>query len=185
MPNTIQLGKRAVVLACALTLAACSQAPGDPTRETSDSPTVTPQQTAAPVAESFAKYDAVRTELIAASEQKLPGITWSVDKPASLSKVDDGRCILQPASMKSSADIVEPSRYFEDVFATGNPVLGKHGFPEFGGTDDVPGGWVVARSTDAVGATVSIESKSPAYLRITVPVSSATCDSSELPTVAG
>ncbi|UXM91125.1 hypothetical protein [Paenarthrobacter sp. JL.01a] len=181
MPNTIKLGRWAVVLACALTLAACSQAPGGPTRETSDSPTLTP----APVAESFAKYDALRTELIAALEQELPGITWSEDKPASMSKAGDGLCILQPASVKSSADIVEPSRKFEDVFAAGNPVLGKHGFPEFGGTDDVPGGWVVARSTDAVGATVSIESKSPAYLRITVPVTSAACDSSELPTDAG
>jgi hypothetical protein len=98
-----------------------------------------------------------------------------------MAKAGDGRCILQPASMKSNADIVEPSRNFEDVFAAGNPVLTKHGFPEFGGTDDVPGGWVVARSTDAIGATVSIESKSPAYLRITVPVDSAACDSSELP----
>ncbi len=160
-------------------LAGCAATPDGPTRKPSSAPPVTASP--APVAESFTKYDALRAELVAALEQKLPGITWNVDNPARLAKSSDGSCILQPASMKSSADIVEPSNHFKEVFTAGNPVLGKHGFPAFGGTDDVPGGWVVARSTDGSGATVSIESKSPAYLRISVPVDSATCDSKEIP----
>jgi hypothetical protein len=133
------------------------------------------------VAESIAKYDALTTELVAALEAKMPDITWSVDDPARMSRTQDGRCMLFPQSMKSSADIVEPSRNFEEVFAVADPVLKKHGFPAFDGTDPVPGGWVVARSTDGVGATVTIRSKSPAYLDVTVPVKSESCDTNELP----
>ncbi len=111
----------------------------------------------------------------------MPGITWSVDGPASMSVTGDGRCMLSPQSMKSSADIVDPSRNFEDLFAAADPVLEKHGFPAFDGTDPVPGGWVVTRSTDAVGATVSVRSKFPAYLEVTVPVKSESCDPKEIP----
>ena len=57
----------------------------------------------------------------------------------------------------------------------------KHEFPAFDGTDAVPGGWLVTRSTDAAGATLTIESKSPAYLRISVPVDSPRCNKDELP----
>ena len=168
-------------VACVLALSACTQTPNGPTSGTpTATPTATPTQKPVSVAESYAKYDSLRTDLAAALEQKLPGITWSTDKAATLAKSNDGRCILQPASMKSSADIVEASRNFEDVFAAGDPVLGKYGFPAFGGTDDVPGGWLVARSTDAAGATVSIEAKGPAYLRITVPVNSASCSPTEI-----
>ncbi len=89
--------------------------------------------------------------------------------------------MLYPQTMKSSADVVEPSNQFADIFAAGDPVLTQHGFPAFDGTDAVPGGWVVARSTDAAGATLTIESKSPAYLRISVPVDSPTCSTDEIP----
>lgn len=160
-------------------LAGCAATPDGPTREPSSAPPVTASP--APVAASFTKYDALRGDLVTALEEKLPGITWKVDQEARLAKSNDGRCILQAASMKSSADIVEQSNNFKQVFAAGDPVLGKYGFPAFDGTDSVPGGWVVARSTDGAGATVSIESKSPAYLRISVPVDSATCDSKEIP----
>lgn len=118
-------------------------------------------QSPATVAESFAKYDAVRAELIAVLEAKMPGISWSVDKPATLVRSEDGGCILNPQTMKSNADVVALSNRFADIFAAGDPVLAKHGFPAFGGTDPVPGGWVVARSTDSAGATLSIESKEP------------------------
>lgn len=161
-----------------LAAAGCA-APDGPATKTSSAPPVT--SAPASVADSFPRYDSLRAELIAALEEKLPGITWAPDKPAALSRLDDGRCMLYPQTMKSSADVVEPSNHFADIFSAGDPVLARHGFPAFGGTDDVPGGWVVARSTDAAGATLTIESKSPAYLRISVPVNSATCDPAELP----
>lgn len=178
--TTSRLSRWTVALACVLALSACSQTPEGPTRESSATPTETPTQSPASPAESLEKYDSLRTELAAALEQKLPGITWSTDTGVTMAKSNDGRCILQPASMKSSADIVEASRNFEDVFAAGDPVLSEHGFPAFGGTDDVPGGWLVARSTDAAGATASIEAKGTAYLRITVPVNSASCSPTEI-----
>ena len=67
------------------------------------------------------------------------------------------------------------------IFAVGDPVLKRPGFPAFEGTDAVPGGWVVTRSTDAAGATLTIESKSPAYLRISVPVDFPMCSANEIP----
>lgn len=171
------------VLAAALTVvtvgAGCSNTPDEPKREPSQAPPVTAD--AAPVAESVAKYNALTTELVAALEAKMPDITWTVDDPARLSRTKDGRCMLSLRSMKSSADIVEPSSHFEDVFAAADPVLTKHEFPAFDGTDPVAGGWVVTRSTDGSGATVTIESKSPAYIRISVPVTSQNCDSNEIP----
>ncbi|ASN21660.1 hypothetical protein CGK93_19775 [Arthrobacter sp. YN] len=170
-------------LAAALTVvtvaAGCSDTPDGPTREPSSAPPVTSEP--APVAESAAKYNALTAELVAALEAKMPDITWAVDDPARLSRIDDGRCMLAPRSMKSSADIVAPSRQFEDVFAVADPVLREHGFPAFDGTDPVPGGWVVTRSTDAAGATVTIRSKFPAYLDVTVPVKSENCDANEIP----
>ncbi|UKA49276.1 hypothetical protein LFT48_17845 [Arthrobacter sp. FW305-123] len=169
----------AAALAVASVAAGCSDTPDGPQREPSQPPAVTSEPASVP--ESAAKYNALTTELVAALEAKMPDITWTVDDPARLSRAQDGRCILAPRSMKSSADIVEPSKHFEDVFAVADPVLEKHGFPAFDGTDPVPGGWVVTRSTDATGATVTIESKSPAYLRMTVPVQSDTCDSNEIP----
>ncbi|MGG5173895.1 hypothetical protein ACQQCD_02585 [Pseudarthrobacter sp. J1763] len=174
----------AVLAVVSFALTACSPAES-PTPAGTSSGASTSSGTAVPpsasVAEAFPKYDALRTELVAALEKEMPGITWSVFSAASLAKVDDGRCILQPAVMKSSADIVEPSHRFEDVFAVGDPILAEHGFPAFGGLDDVPGGWIVTRSQDAAGATVSIESKFPATLTISVPVKSAKCDPSEIP----
>ncbi|MGJ3192047.1 hypothetical protein [Paenarthrobacter sp. FR1] len=158
--------------------AGCGSTPDGPTREPSSPPPVTASP--APLAESKAKYDSLRADLVAALEQQMPDITWSVDDPARMSRTQDGRCVFSPQSMKSSADIVERSRNFEEVFTAADPVLKKHGFPAFDGTDPVPGGWVVARSTDSVGATVTIQSKSPAYLDVTVPVASETCDSDEL-----
>lgn len=171
-------------LAAALTLmaaaaAGCSDTPDGPTREPSSAPPVTAEP--ASVAESVAKYNALTSDLVAALEAKMPDITWAVDDPARLSRIDDGRCMLAPRSMKSSADIVKPSRSFEDVFAVADPVLREHGFPAFDGTDPVPGGWVVTRSTDAAGATVTIRSKFPAYLDVTVPVKSESCDANEIP----
>jgi hypothetical protein len=133
------------------------------------------------VAESFPKYDALRAEIVSALEQKMPDISWAEDEPATLARLKDGRCMLYPRTMKSNADIVEPSNHFADIFSAGDPVLAKHGFPTFGGTDPVPGGWVVTRSTDPAGATLTIESKSPAYLRLSVPVDSPTCDPKEIP----
>ncbi|MFI2564162.1 hypothetical protein [Paenarthrobacter sp. NPDC018779] len=167
------------VVLTSVTLAGCTAATDGPTRTPSSAPPITAGPE--PVDQSLAKYDSLRADLIAALEEKLSGITWSVDKGASLAKSTDGRCILQIASMKSSADIVKASNNFEDVFAAGDPVLAQHGFPAFGGTDDVPGGWVVARSTNGSGSTVTIESKSPAYLSVTVPVDSPNCDSAEIP----
>jgi len=169
------------VLAVGLLMAAvagCSPTPDRPTRESSAPPPVTMEP--APVAESVAKYDALRAELVAALEQKMPDITWSADEAASLSLSKDGQCFLHPQTMKSSADIVKASENFKDVFAVSDPILEKHGFPAFDGTDPVPGGWVVTRSADGAGATVTIESKSPAYLRITAPVKSRNCDENEL-----
>ncbi|MGF9649501.1 hypothetical protein AAIH32_16130 [Pseudarthrobacter oxydans] len=131
--------------------------------------------------ESFTKYGALRTELIAALEQKMPDISWTVKQPAYLSKLDDGTCILGTETTVSSADVVQPSHAFADIFSAGDPVLAKYGFPAFGGTDPTPGGWTVTRSMDAAGAILSIESKSPAYLRITAPVDSETCGPAELP----
>ncbi len=159
-------------------IAGCS-APGETKREPSKAPPITSEP--APVAESSAKYDALTAELVAALEEKMPGITWAVDDTADMSPAQDRRCMLYPKSMQSSADIVEPSRNFEDLFAAADPVLEKHGFPAFDGIDPVPGGWVVTRSTDAVGATLSIRSKFPAYLELTVPVKSETCDPKEIP----
>lgn len=169
----------AAALAVVTVAAGCSDTPDGPKRVPSEAPPITAEP--GPVAESAAKYNALTAELVAALEAKMPAITWTVDDPASLSRTQDGRCILSPRSMKSSADIVEPSKNFEDVSAAADPVLEKHGFPAFDGTDPVPGGWVVTRSTDAAGATVTIESKSPAYLSVTVPVKSETCDSNEIP----
>ncbi|MCD4849349.1 hypothetical protein LN996_00850 [Arthrobacter sp. AK01] len=169
-------------LAAALTVvtlaAGCSSTPDGPTREPSSAPAVTASP--APLAESTAKYDSLRAELIAALEKQMPDITWAADDPASVTQSKDGKCVFHPQTMKSSADIVEPSKNFEEVFAAADPVLKQHGFPAFDGTDSVPGGWVVTRSTDGVGATVTIESKSPAYLRMTVPVQSESCDTDEL-----
>jgi outer membrane murein-binding lipoprotein Lpp len=172
-------GVRTVLLILGTTLMAGCAAPQQPAVVTSSAPPVT--QAPAPVAESFAKYEALRAEMTAALEAKMPDISWTVDKPATLATAKDGRCLLSPQTMKSSADVVEPSNHFADIFAAGDPVLARHGFPAFGGTDAVPGGWVVARSTDAAGATLTIESKSPAYLRISVPVDSATCKPDEIP----
>jgi hypothetical protein len=152
---------------------------GPTTTKPSSAPPVTVAP--APVAESFAKYDSLRAGIIAALEEKMPDIGWTVDKPATLARLNDGRCMLYPQTMKSSADIVEPSHRFADVFSAGDPVLAQHGFPAFDGTDPVPGGWVVTRSTDPAGATLTIESKSPAFLRISVPVDSPTCDPKEIP----
>lgn len=169
----------AAALAVVTVAAGCSDTPDGPKRVPSEAPPVTAEP--GPVAESAAKYNALTAELVAALEAKMPDITWTVDDPARLSRTQDGRCVLSPRSMKSTADIVEPSKNFEDVFAAADPVLERHGFPAFDGTDPVPGGWVVTRSTDAAGATVTIESKSPAYLSVTVPVKSETCDSNEIP----
>ncbi|WP_445931675.1 hypothetical protein [Paenarthrobacter nitroguajacolicus] len=169
----------AAALAVVAFAAGCSHAPGETKREPSKAPPITSEP--APVAESVAKYNALTTELVAALEAKMPDITWALDDPASLGRTQDGRCMLSPRSMKSSADIVEPSRHFGDVFAVADPVLGKHGFPAFDGIDPVPGGWVVTRSTDAAGATVTIRSKFPAYLDVTVPVKSENCDTNEIP----
>jgi hypothetical protein len=168
-----------VLLILGASLMAGCTAPQQPAVVTSSAPPAT--QAPAPVAESFAKYEALRAEMIAALEAKMPDISWTVDKPAALATAKDGRCLLSPQTMKSSADVVEPSDHFADIFAAGDPVLARHGFPAFGGTDAVPGGWVVARSTDAAGATLTIESKSPAYLRISVPVDSPTCKADEIP----
>ncbi|WP_026543493.1 hypothetical protein [Paenarthrobacter nicotinovorans] len=180
MNRSTYLKPRALAAALALmATAGCGNTPDGPTREPSSAPPVTASP--APVAESVAKYDALTTELVAALEAKLPGITWSVDDPVSLSRVKDGQCVLALRSMKSSADIVKPSRSFEEVFAAADPILQQHGFPAFDGTDPTPGGWVVTRSTDAAGATVTIRSKFPAYLDITAPVQSESCDASELP----
>ncbi|WP_254779812.1 MULTISPECIES: hypothetical protein [unclassified Arthrobacter] len=169
----------AAALAVVTVAAGCSDTPDGPKRVPSEAPPVTSEP--ASVAESAAKYNALTTDLVAALEAKMPAITWTVDDPARLSRAQDGRCTLSPRSMKSSADIVEPSKNFEDVFGAADPVLEKHGFPAFDGTDPVPGGWVVTRSADAAGATVTIESKSPAYLSVTVPVKSEKCDSNEIP----
>lgn len=169
----------AAALAVVTVAAGCSDTPDGPQREPSKAPAVTSEP--APVAESAAKYNALTADLVAALEAKMPDITWAVDDPARLSRTQDGRCVLSPRSMKSSADIVEPSKHFEDVFAAADPVLEKHGFPAFDGTDPVPGGWVVTGSTDAAGATVTIESKSPAFLNVTVPVKSENCDTNEIP----
>ncbi|WP_457948843.1 hypothetical protein ACTAQI_00720 [Pseudarthrobacter sp. alpha12b] len=169
----------AVVLVLgALIVAACA-GPDRPATKTSSAPPVT--ESPAPLGESFTKYEGLRVELIAALEQKLPGISWTVEQPATLARLADGRCMFYPQTMKSSADVVEPSHRFADIFSAADPILARYGFPPFGGTDAVPGGWTVARSTDPAGATLSVESKSPAYLRISAPVDSATCDPAELP----
>ncbi|WP_458108529.1 hypothetical protein M1D51_03380 [Arthrobacter sp. R3-55] len=169
-------------LAAALALmatAGCGNTPDGPNREPSSAPPVTASP--APVAESVAKYDALRADLVAALEKQMPDITWSVDEDASVTQTKDGTCVFHPQTMKSSADIVKPSRNFEEVFAAADPILQQHGFPAFDGTDPTPGGWVVTRSTDAAGATVTIRSKFPAYLDITAPVQTESCDASEIP----
>lgn len=178
-PGNLRRHLLAAVLAVGtLATAACAEPEATPSvRETSAPPV---KQSPVAPAESLAKYGALRTELIAALEQEIPSISWTVEQPAALTKLDDGRCILALETMVSSADIVEPSNKFADVFSIGDPILAKHGFPAFAGTDAVPGGWVVTRSTDPAGATLSIESKHPAYLYLTAPVDSATCDSAEL-----
>lgn len=168
----------ALLLLGATPMAGC-KSPEKPSVRKTSAPPVT--EAPAPVAESLPKYDALRVDLIAALEATMPDISWTVDKPATLSTLQNGRCMLYLQSMKSSADVVDPSNQFADIFAAGDPVLAKHGFPAFGGTDPVPGGWTVARSTDAAGATLSIDSKSPAYLRISVPVDSPTCNADEVP----
>lgn len=167
-----------VVVLGSLVSAACA-GPKHPVPEKNSEPPVT--ESPAPVAQSFARYDGLRAELIAALEQQLPGISWTVHLPASVNKLADGRCFFETRTMVSSADVVEPSHRFADIFSAGDPVLAKYGFPAFGGTDPTPGGWTVARSANAAGAIVSIESKSPAYLYIGAPVDSATCDPAELP----
>ena len=177
-PQLSPRGVAALMILGTALMAGCT-APEKPTVVASSAPPVT--QAPAPVAESFPKYEALRAELVAALEAKMPDISWTIDKPATLATLKDGRCMLYPQSMKSSADVVGPSNQFADIFAAGDPVLKQHGFPAFDGTDAVPGGWVVARSTDAAGATLTIESKSPAYLRISVPVDSPACNADELP----
>lgn len=169
----------AVLMILGTTLMAGCTVPEEPTVVKSSAPPVTVAP--APVADSFRKYDALRAELIAALEAKMPGISWTVERPATLATLEDGRCMLYPPTMKSSADVVEPSNRFVDIFAVGDPVLERHGFPAFDGTDAVPGGWAVTRSTNAAGATLTIESKSQAYLRISVPVDSLTCNANEIP----
>lgn len=169
----------ATLLVLGTTVVVGCTAPEGPATETSSPPPVT--ASAAPVAESFPKYDAVRAGMVAALEEKMPDISWTVDEPATLARVKDGRCMLYPQTMKSNVDVVQPSNQFADIFSAGDPVLAQHGFPAFDGTDTVAGGWVVARSTDAAGATLTIESKSPAYLRISVPVDSPACDPKEIP----
>ncbi|WP_245953676.1 hypothetical protein [Arthrobacter silvisoli] len=165
----------ALPLLGAQALAACS-APAVP------GPSGTPEAgTHAPVAESFAKYDAVRTDVVAALEKKLPGITWDVHSPATMQRLSNGTCMLFLEEMQSAKDIVEPSKQFQEVFSAADPVLEKHGFEAFGGTDPVPGGWVVAKSTDPAGATLRVESKGTAYVRLGVPVASAGCDPKEIP----
>lgn len=168
----------AVVALSTLMMTACAE-PEDPSRKPSSAPPVT--QTPAPLAESLTKYGGLRAELITALEQKMPGISWTVKEPAYLTKLKDGSCVLGVETMASSADVVGPSHRFADIFSVSDPILGKYGFEPFGGTDAVPGGWVMARSSDGVGATVTIKSKSPAYLQITAPVDSPICDPAELP----
>jgi|GEM_PF-3311182 len=165
----------ALPLLGAQALAACSAAPAPEPSGTLEA------GTHASVAESFAKYDPVRTDVVAALEKKLPGITWDVHSPATMQRKQDGTCMLYLAEMKSAKDIVEPSRKFRDVFTAADPVLEKHGFAAFGGTDRVPGGWMVTSSTDAAGATLRVESKGMAYVRMGVPVDSTGCDPKEIP----
>ncbi|WOH18112.1 hypothetical protein IRJ34_17415 [Paenarthrobacter sp. GOM3] len=182
MRRTAQQNLRlaAALLGCAAAISSCATTPDGPTRKPSSAPPVT----AAPasLAESTTKYDALTKELVEALEAKMPGITWAPDDPISVTNTKDGTCIFHPQSMKSSADIVEPSKNFEAVFDAADPILEKHGFPAFGGTDPVPGGWVVARSTDGTGATITIESKSPAFLSMTVPVTAESCAGTATPT---
>ena len=168
----------ALAVLSALMMTACAE-PADPGPKPSSAPPVT--QAPAPLAESLTKYGGLRAELIAALEQKLPGISWTLKEPAYLTKLKDGTCVLGTGTMVSSADVVEPSHRFADIFSVSDPILERYGFEPFGGTDAVPGGWVMARSSDGAGALVSIESKSPAYLRIAAPVDSPTCDPAELP----
>ncbi|WP_284987605.1 hypothetical protein [Arthrobacter sp. fls2-241-R2A-172] len=170
----------AALLGCAAALSSCAATPDGPSRKPSSAPPVT----AAPasLAESTIKYDALTKELVEALEAKMPGLTWAPDDPSSVTNSKDGTCIFHPQSLKSSADIVEPSKNFEAVFDAADPVLDKYGFPAFGGTDPVPGGWVVARSTDGTGATITIESKSPAFLSMTVPVTAESCAGTATPT---
>jgi hypothetical protein len=167
--------------ALVLTTFCCSACAGPerPATKTTSAPPVT--EAPVPVRESFTKYEALRTELIAALEQEMPSIGWTVKQPVYLTRLDDGRCILGTETIVSSVDVVQPSHSFADIFSAGDPVLAKYGFPAFGGTDPTPGGWTVTRSMDAAGAILSIESKSPAYLSITAPVDSETCDPAELP----
>ncbi|QDG66099.1 hypothetical protein NIBR502772_07640 [Pseudarthrobacter sp. NIBRBAC000502772] len=63
----------------------------------------------APVAGSLPKYDALHAELIAALEAKMPDISWTVDRPATLATLQNGRCMHYLQTMQSSADVVEPS----------------------------------------------------------------------------
>ncbi|WP_120522445.1 hypothetical protein [Arthrobacter celericrescens] len=170
----------ALPLLGAQALAACSAPPAPEPPGTG--PSGTPEAgTHAPVAESFAKYDAVRNDVVAALEKKLPGVTWSVHSPATMQRLSDGTCMLFLEEMESTKDIVEPSKHFQEVFSAADPVLEKHGFEAFGGTDPVPGGWVVAKSTDPAGATLRVESKGTAYVRLGVPVDSTGCDPTEIP----
>lgn len=136
---------------------------------------------AGPIDTSFAKYDAVRTDVVAALEKEMPAITWTVSAPATVQRKKDGGCILHLADMKSPVDIVEPSKKFRAVFDAADPVLKKHGFQAFGGTDKVPGGWMVASSTDGAGASLRVESKGVAYVRLHVPVTSASCSPKDIP----
>ena len=135
----------------------------------------------APVAESFAKYDSVRADVVTALEKKLPGISWTVHSPATMGLRNDGSCVLVLTEMESDKDIVKASNGFRKVFAAANPVLERHGFESFGGTDKVPGGWTVASTSDAAGAKLRVESKGTAYVRLHVPVDSPGCDPKEIP----
>ncbi|WP_120522474.1 hypothetical protein [Arthrobacter celericrescens] len=170
-------------LAVALSLAGTAGVAGCSTATPQPSPSSAASSSAGagPVAESFAKYDAVRTDVVAALEKKLPGISWTVSDPATMQRKKDGSCFLYLADMKSPEDIVEPSKKFQAVFDAVDPVLKEHGFEAFGGTDKVPGGWMVASSTDGAGASLSIESKGMAYVRLQVPVTSADCNPKEIP----
>ncbi|OFI37094.1 hypothetical protein BIU82_08260 [Arthrobacter sp. SW1] len=167
----------ALSLTVAAAVAGCTGEAPPPAGTGSTPPAVAPSS----VDKSFAKYDAVRTDVVAALEEKLPGISWSVDSPATMQRKNEGRCILYLADMKSPQDIVEPSKKFQAVFDAVDPVLAKHGFEAFGGTDKVPGGWMVASSTDSAGASLRIESKGMAYVRLHVPVNSEDCDPKEIP----
>ena len=108
MEPQLSSGVWAALMVLGTTLIAGCTASQQPTEVTS-SAAAPVTEAPAPVAESFAKYDALRAELITALEATMPDISWTVDKPATLAMLKDGRCMLHPKTMKSSADVVEPS----------------------------------------------------------------------------